>query len=257
MKNMLIPFKGDGRLWGRWKNLIRRKWWPLAPIPLFVLVAGSLTIFVSPQWEATATVPIGVVVPNGAEQASGFGVQASRRVRLNAFKSIVLESLGEPLDESSPGVELYRSSLRIRVLPNTGLMAITIRAYSPEDAKRFAEATAAVLREIHSESAVRTAHRQRQDLAMPKGEGAQKIFVATDLRGEAVEEVRVLEAIALGNLSDERAHKNAPFARIAVTENPVTPEIPLILIVAGFLGLIFGLITAFLVGSNRPSEKSA
>lgn len=257
MKNMLIPFKGDGRLWGRWKNLIRRKWWPLAPIPLFVLVAGSLTIFLSPQWEATATVPIGVVVPNGAEQASGFGVQASRRVRLNAFKSIVLESLGEPLDESSPGVELYRSSLRIRVLPNTGLMAITIRAYSPEDAKRFAEATAAALREIRSESAVRTTHRQRRNLAMPKAEGVQKMLVAADLRREATEEVRVLESIALTNLSDQKARQTPSFPGISVTKNPVTPKMSLILIIAGLLGLIFGLIAAFLVGSNRPSEISA
>lgn len=265
MKNLDIHFKGDSRLWNLCKDLVRRKWWPLVPALLFVLVAGSLTIFAAPQWEATVTVPIRVVAPSSeAEQVSGFGIQTAKRVRLNAFKAIVLESLRDFLDEASPAAELYRRSFRIRVLPNAGLMAITIRAHSPEDAKRFAEATAAELREIHREFAVRAAHRQRQKLAMSKGEGVQKMFVAAELRREAAQEVRVLETIALNSLPDPHVHRDperglqtAPFEKISVTEKPVTPKISLILILAGSLGLIFGVIVAFLVGSNRASEESA
>jgi capsular polysaccharide biosynthesis protein len=204
------------------------------------------------------------------------------RMKLKSFEDAVLADLGYPLDWKNPEAALYRGSLKARALPNTDLIVITVRGYSRKDAKRSAEATVAYLRKIHDEMAAPTVQRLRQRLVQIEWEIAktraekEKILKIAGLKDKAIAaEAGLMESLTLANFMFQRdselrgleeakvvyeeqlgsmhTYPTALIEKISVSENPVTPKKAMIIPLAGILGLILGMMTAFL--SNAVQLK--
>ena len=143
-----------------WQILLRRKWWVLGAPLLAVIAAAVAVTFMKPQWEATAAIQIGVVGQAVIEPSA----RVVARVNLKSFEDAVLASLGL-LGQKTPEAKLFRSSLKIKALPNTDLIEIKVRGYSRESAKRSTEAAVNYLNRIHQGMAAPTVQRMKQLLA--------------------------------------------------------------------------------------------
>jgi len=254
-----------------WQILLRRKWWVLGA-PLLAVVAAAVAVtFMKPQWEATAAIQIGAVGQAG--QVIEPPARVVARVNLKSFEDAVLASLGLS-GQKTPEAKLFRSSLKVKALPNTDLIEIKVRGYSRESAKRSTEATVDYLRRIHQGMAAPTVQRMKQLLAQVEREIAQtraereKVLKIMDLKDKAITEASFMRNIVLANimvqrdnelrgleqaktdyeeqLGPMRTYPTSYIEKISVSEGPVAPKKALIVLLAGVLGLFVGVMAAFL-----------
>lgn len=251
-----------------WQILLRRKWWVIGA-PLLAVVAAAVAVtFMKPQWEATAAIRIGAV-----GQVIEPSARVVARVNLKSFEDAVLASLGLS-GQKTPEAKLFRSSLKVKALPNTDLIEIKVRGYSQESAKRSTEATVDYLRRIHQGMAAPTVQRMKQLLAQVELEITQtraereKMLKIMDLKDKAITEASFMRTIVLGNsmvqrdnelrgleqaktgyeeqLDPMRTYPTSYIEKISVSEGPVAPKKALIVLLAGVLGLFFAVMAAFL-----------
>jgi uncharacterized protein involved in exopolysaccharide biosynthesis len=271
------------------KILVRWKWWVLATL-LLALIAAMVTVFlIKPQWEATAAIRVGAVGRAGlVEQAGQAGqviepvARVVERMKLKSYKDAVLSDLGYPPDEKNPEADLYRSSLTVKALPNTDLIAITVRGHSREEAKRSAEATVAYLQKIHDQMANLSVQRLRALLAQTEGQITQlkaereRVLKVFGLKDKVIGGGRGTESLMLANimiqgdgelrkleqakvfyeeqLDSLRTYPTSLMEGVSVSENPVAPKKAPIFLLAGILGLILAVLVAFVshaVFSNK------
>ena len=271
MQNHPTASDGEISLLDLWQILLRRKWWVLGA-PLLAVVAAAVAVtFMKPQWEATAAIQIGAVGQAG--QVIEPPARVVARVNLKSFEDAVLASLGLS-GQKTPEAKLFRSSLKVKALPNTDLIEIKVRGYSRESAKRSTEATVDYLRRIHQGMAAPTVQRMKQLLAQVEREIAQtraereKVLKIMDLKDKAITEASFMRNIVLANimvqrdnelrgleqaktdyeeqLGPMRTYPTSYIEKISVSEGPVAPKKALIVLLAGVLGLFVGVMAAFL-----------
>lgn len=275
-------------LFDLWQILVRRKWWVLATPLIAVIAAVVAVISIKPQWEATAAIRVGSVGQVGQVGQGGQTIEpvarTVERMKLKSFEDVVLTDLGYPLDEKNPEAHLFRGSLTVRALPNTDLIEITVRGYSPEDAKRAAEATVSYLQKSHDQLAAPTVQRLRQLLAQVEREITQteaekeKTLKIAGLKDGAVAEAGFMENVVLANiviqrdgelreleqvktfyeeqLGPLRTYPTSLIERISVSENPVVPKKSLIILLVGIFGLVLGVMLAFLSNVLQLNRRS-
>lgn len=121
------------------------------------LVIGICVTFAIPrQWEAIGILQIGQVAndtttagtsPTPVEPTA----RALERVRMPQFTDSVLKALGHTVgSDGLATAELIRRSLKSTVLPGTDLIQFRVRGYSPDEAKRIAEAIGEELARVHA-----------------------------------------------------------------------------------------------------------
>ncbi|MEI7036682.1 Wzz/FepE/Etk N-terminal domain-containing protein [Fulvimonas yonginensis] len=131
-------------------RVLRREWRWFAAV-LAVVLAGALAFALTarPQWEASAWIRPGQLgpVPAGEDPRIEPFQRVIDRMGTVPFQDAVLHDLGLPF--RSREAHLYRDSFRLEPSPYAGLIKFSVRAASPQQARRFAETTFEHLRALH------------------------------------------------------------------------------------------------------------
>jgi uncharacterized protein involved in exopolysaccharide biosynthesis len=133
-----------------WRILMREWRWFAAGVLVVLALVFAFTRTARPQWEATAYIQIGQVagVPPGADPKVEPLARVLERLKLVPFQNQVMASIG--IKDDAPEAALYRKSLKLEPLPYAGpLVKFTVRGWSPQQARQFAEATVAQLQALH------------------------------------------------------------------------------------------------------------
>jgi hypothetical protein len=162
------------------------------------------------QWEATAWIQIGQVgqAPSGQELKIEPLARVIERLQMVPFENEVMNSLGFSPD--SPEASLYRSSIKLDPLAYAGpLVRMSLRAYSPQQARQFALATVNQLHAIH----------QQLEATPLKLARARLDQIQTDLRDAQAERDRLLQAVTPTGKDDagSRSIQNPLLASVLLT----------------------------------------
>jgi uncharacterized protein involved in exopolysaccharide biosynthesis len=131
-------------------RILRREWRSFAVVALAVLaLAVAYATQARSRWEAQAWVQVGQIgiQPAGQDPRAEPFQRVIDRLQTVAFQDQVLQSAGVAL--KSPEAGLYRKSMKIDPSFYAGLIKISVRATSPELARRLAQATVDQLHAIH------------------------------------------------------------------------------------------------------------
>lgn len=132
-------------------RIFRREWkWFVAVLVVVLACTVAFAQGLKPQWEATAWIQIGQVgqAPSGQDLKTESLARVLERLQMVPFENEVMRSLG--FAPESPEAKLYRSSMKLDPLPYAGpLIRMSVRAYSPQQARQFAVATVDRLQAIH------------------------------------------------------------------------------------------------------------
>ncbi|RDI98004.1 lipopolysaccharide biosynthesis protein [Dyella solisilvae] len=142
--------KDEIYLFDLWRVLVREWKWFLALLLLVLAATYAFAHLARRQWEATAWVQIGQVAqaPPGQDPKVESLQRVLERLQTVAFQNEAMESIGIAPD--SPEARLYRHSMKLEPMPYAGPMVrINVRAWSPQQARQFAQATVARLQAIH------------------------------------------------------------------------------------------------------------
>ena len=149
-----------------WRIFTREWKWFAAVTVLTLACTYAFAHLVKRQWEASAWIQIAQVgqVPSGQDPKVEPLARVLERLQLVAFQNEVMASMG--FSPKSPEALLYRKSLKLEPLPYAGpLIRLNVRAYSPQQASRFAAATAAQLHALHQRLEVLPLKSARERLA--------------------------------------------------------------------------------------------
>ncbi|RXH29759.1 hypothetical protein XH99_10890 [Bradyrhizobium nanningense] len=133
-------------------QLFVRQWrWAVAA---FVIVAGIAIVPLSrikPQWEAQATIHIGMVYDAlaGSPRLVESLQEVQERMRIKSFPQEALKQSGPSSDAASESAPL--SGVRIDPVPSTGLIRITVRAPAADEATHALTAIVDGLKSVHGE----------------------------------------------------------------------------------------------------------
>jgi uncharacterized protein involved in exopolysaccharide biosynthesis len=132
-----------------WRILAREWVWFVAGLLVALIASFAVSHSARRQWEATAFIQIGQVpaLPGTDPKVEPLA-RVLERLQMVPFQNRVMANLG--IAEDAPEAKLYRKSLKLEPLPYAGpLVKFTVRAWTPEQAHRFAEATVAQLQTVH------------------------------------------------------------------------------------------------------------
>ena len=259
-----------------WRILRRQRWWFLGVFALVLaLVAGYLAT-AKRQWEVDAWIQIGQVgsVPTGQDPKVESLLRVMERLKTDAFKDEVIAGLGLPL--KGPEARLYRASMKLDPQPYANLLHVTVRSYSPNDARQLALATVDHLHAIHVGigSALVTAGRERlaeidselntaladrerlrAELGNTHGEGALASFslAGTD---EGIRDLQQSRNDISTRLAGNYTFETTMPWPIHVSENPVAPMIPLVAGLGVLGGLFLGGLAAIAADARRRSTRA-
>jgi len=257
----------------------------LAPTVLAAVAASVLGYVLSPTWEAVGVIQVGAV----GQSSVGQGVQlieppvrAVERVRMRVFQDATLARLGIPLGDTDPLGSLYRSTIKIRQMQNTDFLELRLRAYSPEDARRWIQATVEQLADAHGRLAAPTLDRLQKQLAeteatlrrlrdlrevarstttlkreiAPGERFAESVYnssllIATETEFRVNEDSR---SVLLEQLSATRTYPTALVDKVFVGDQPVSPRTALMITVATLFGLFIGIAIAYFLDGRRTAR---
>jgi uncharacterized protein involved in exopolysaccharide biosynthesis len=198
-------------------RIFRREWaWFLAGLLIVLAAAFAFEHSARRQWEATGYLQIGQVaaVPQGQDPKAEPLARVLERLQLVSFQNRVLASIG--VKDDAPEAKLYRKSLKLEPLPYAGpLVKFTVRGWSPEHARQFAEATAAQLQAVHRDLLAHT-------LALAQARQAQ---LQADLKTAEGERARLGQIALPGDAHDKDAQGAGVAAMLLATTNAQIREL--------------------------------
>ena len=231
-----------------------------------------------PVWEAILVGQVGQVGQQLIEPVA----RVVERIKQMPFQGEVLTSMGIRNDEANPRGKLYRDSIKVKMLPNTDLIEIKVRGYSREEAKSNAEATLDRLAKIHEQLAKPSVQRLTQQMERVKqqinelqeeresikntqpnkskadsGSRFMESIIQTNLLVQVGGELRNLEQLRLTyeeQLSPLRTYPTSRIDSTYVSERPVAPKKGLIVVSSGALGLMAGMLAAFILNAMQTRK---
>lgn len=248
-------------------RILRREWRWFVAVAVVVLAAAIFFAQAArPRYEATAWIRPGQLgpVPAGEDPRIEPFQRVIERMQTHEFQDAVVRDLG--LSTRSREAHLYRASFDVDPSPYAGLLKLTLRGYSPEQAQRFVQATFGHLRRLHeglmaeplelararlnqAQAQLRdaTAERDRLRQAITGARERQDLMLASMVLSSSNQEVRQLQQ----SVSDLKARLTASYSyetRLAwpiyVPDHPVYPNRVLIWAAGLVLGLGLGLVSA-------------
>ena len=271
-----------------WRVLINQKKWVIG-IPILCIFLATLGVSMAkPKWVATAVIQIGQVGQSGVGQGSQLiepPLRAIERMKMKSFEDDVLTALKIPVESGDPVAQLFRSTLSLKALGTTDLIQVTVRASSRDQAQTWANAVVDRLREVHERLAQPTIDRLRKQQSELKKQMQIIELERTNLlkivskSSETSGDSRFSANLLLSNLllqknaelrdfemrrlaADEqltsvRTYPTSLIDRIYVPENPASPKKLLVVMLAAVLGLILGIIVAFMRNYWQPDKVPA
>lgn len=210
--------------------------------------------------------------------------RAVERLKLRPFRDGVLASIEIRTSDDEPRARLYRDSMQVRQLPNTDLIELKVRGYSPEEARKLAEATISRLQEIHGRLALPSIERLRSQLdtitrELKRAQAERETLLSnTQLRQEIGPGNRFAENVLLGNilatrdaeirdlqqrrltleerLTPSRTYPTSLVEEIFVPERPASPRLVLTVSLAIAGGLAAGMLIALVFQDPRRNLDS-
>jgi hypothetical protein len=248
-------------------RILRREWrWFVAVAVVVVAAAVFFAQTARPRWEATAWIRPGQLspVPPGLDPRIEPFQRVIERMETHEFQDAVLHDLG--LSPRSAEAHLYRGSFDLDPSPYAGLLKLTLRGYSRQQAQRFVQVTFEHLQRLHeglmaeplelaqarlkqAEAQLRdaTAERDRLRQALEDSRERQDLMLASMVLSSSNQEVRQLQQ----TVSDLKARLTASYSYqttlawpIYVPDHPVYPNRVLIWGAGLVLGLGLGLVAA-------------
>jgi LPS O-antigen subunit length determinant protein (WzzB/FepE family) len=183
-----------------WRILIREWKWFVALLLLVLAATFAYMRVARPQWEATAWIRIGQVgaAPAGQDPKIEPLQRVLERLQLVPFQDDVVKSAG--LSPDTREAHLYRKSLKLEPLPYAGpLIKLTLRAYSPQQARQLATATVDQLQTVH-------AHLAAIPLALAH---AHLDDVQKELQAALADRNRLQQTAAAGDNGDTRENSSS------------------------------------------------
>lgn len=240
------------------------------------LVVGFGLAWMSPkQWEAKSILQIGQIQYSSDRNAQPVLIepvaQAVGRVKSPPFENAVLKQANQdPANESSRVVALVRKSLSAKPVPNTNLVQISVRAFSPEQSEKILQTVQDMLIDIHAREADPVLNTFRAQLAevnkalvdngaqisnlnaiitrrakSPAGNSDNSLLLG--LLNSATQEQQDLIVRRNGlqqQLNPSLSFISKPLGPIAISDKPVYPHPALFAALGLMIGLGAGLIAA-------------
>lgn len=259
-------------------RILRREWrWFVAVAVVVVAAAVFFAQTARPRWEAIAWIRPGQLspVPPGLDPRIEPFQRVIERMETHEFQDAVLHDLG--LSPRSAEAHLYRGSFDLDPSPYAGLLKLTLRGYSQQQAQRFVEVTFEHLQRLHeglmaeplelaqerlkqAEAQLRdaTAERDRLRRALEESRERQDLMLASMVLSSSNQEVRQLQQA----VSDLKARLTASYSYqttlawpIYVPDHPVYPNRVLIWGAGLVLGLGLGLVAAVARNAARRAGR--
>lgn len=259
-------------------RILRREWrWFVAVAVVVVAAAVFFAQTARPRWEATAWIRPGQLspVPPGLDPRIEPFQRVIERMETHEFQDAVLHDLG--LSPRSAEAHLYRGSFDLDPSPYAGLLKLTLRGYSRQQAQRFVQVTFEHLQRLHeglmaeplelaqarlkqAEAQLRdaTAERDRLRQALEDSRERQDLMLASMVLSSSNQEVRQLQQ----TVSDLKARLTASYSYqttlawpIYVPDHPVYPNRVLIWGAGLVLGLGLGLVAAVARNAARRAGR--
>ncbi|SDP57276.1 Chain length determinant protein [Ralstonia sp. 25mfcol4.1] len=148
--------------------LKRAKWWLLVGALLGAVAGFGVTYLVKPQWQGTVLLQIGQI--GGEEGTNGAALEppgrAVDRMRSRPFLETVVQRLGIPYSASQPSVDadLFLKSATVNQMRNSDLLEVSVRAYSKEQAAKYAKGFEDELTQVHAALAKPSIARLKSEL---------------------------------------------------------------------------------------------
>jgi uncharacterized protein involved in exopolysaccharide biosynthesis len=256
-------------------RILRREWrWFLAVLVVVLAAVFAFLRVAKPQWQADAWIQIGQVgaAPAGQDPRAEPLQRVLERLKLIPFQNQTLQSIG--IGERTPEGRLYRHSFKLEPLPYAGpLIKLSVRAHSPELAKKLAEATVDQLKTIHHDAEAMQLNFARArltevqaDLQQVTAERDHLQQVATQtkdgfaglLLSSKNDEIRSLQQARSdleARLSSTYTYETSLMWPVYVPEDPVFPNPALTWGAGGVLGLFLGTLAA--VWRNALRRRAA
>jgi len=256
-------------------RILRREWrWFMA---VLIVVLAAVFVFMrvaKPQWQADAWIQIGQVgaAPAGQDPKAEPLQRVLERMKLIPFQNETLASIG--IGPRTPEGQLYRHSLKLEPLPYAGpLIKLSVRAHSPELARKLAEATVDELKTIHHDAEATTLNFARARLAQVQTDLQQVTAERDHLQQVATQTKDSFAGLLLTSKSDEirdlqqtRSDLEARLSStytydtslmwpVYVPENAAFPNPALTWGAGGVLGLFLGTLAA--VWRNALRRRAA
>lgn len=252
-----------------WRTLFREWKWFVAVLIVTLACTYAFTHMVKRQWEATAWILIGQVgqAPPDQDQKVEPLQRVLERLQLVPFENEVLKSVG--LSPESPEAQLYRGSLKLDPLPYAGpIIRLSIRAYSPQQARQLANATVTQLKAVHQhleevplklararldevqadlQSALADRDQLQKILAPDnKGDAGSKSLASVSLAGKNEEIHKLQEARSglIDRLSPTSTYETSLPWPVYVPDRQAFPNSVLISGIGLLLGIVLGLFAA-------------
>jgi hypothetical protein len=252
-------------------------------VPLVAAAAAAVAVMlVKPQWEAVSVIQIGQVWQAAMPLESPN--RTVERIKLQPFKIAVLSSLGIRPGDDDPLGGLYSKSLKVKVLPNTDLVELRLRANSRQDALRWADATVQHLQSVHQKLAEPMIARLMQQQSQMKRqvqliqEEKERLLKNAEIRSEIGPGNRFAENMLLSNfllqkdaelrafelqslmleeqLDPAKTYPTSLLDRVYVPEKRAYPKRTLTVVLAAVTGMFVAVVAAFLLNSLRTNKLS-
>lgn len=256
-------------------RILQREWrWFVAVLIVVLAVTFVFLRVTKPQWQADAWIQIGQVgaAPAGQDPKAEPLQRVLERMKLIPFQNETLESIG--IGSRTPEAGLYRHSLKLEPLPYAGpLIKLSVRAHSPEMARKLAETTVERLKVIHRSAEATELNFAQARLAEVQADLQQVTAERDHLQQVATQNKDDFAGILLTSKNDEM--RSLQLARsdlqtrlstaytydtslmwpVYVPEDPVFPNPVLTWGMGGVLGLFLGTLAA--VSRNALRRRAA
>lgn len=270
-----------------WRILAHQKKWVVGIPILCVILSGVITFLSKPKWEATAVVQIGQINQSGAGQNLQLiepPARAVERMKLKSFEDDVLANLKIPVTPGDQNGQLFRTSLALKALGTTDLIQIRVRGYTPDQAALWGRAVVDRISAIHQNLVRQTVERLENQLAQLNRQmhgieedrdklsqidstsagrtGDSKFsqeLLLSNLLVQKNAELRDFEMRRLAvneQLSTIRAYPTTLIDRVYVPEKPASPKKLLTVLLAAIVGLMLGIVVAFLRNYWQAGKNS-
>ena len=257
-----------------WHILLREWRWFVAVLIVVLAATFAFLRVAKPQWQADAWIQIGQVgaAPAGQDPKAEPLQRVLERLKLIPFQNATLQSIG--IGPRTPDARLYRHSLKLEPLPYAGpLIKLSVRAHSPELARKLAETTVDRLKDIHRSAEAMQLDFAREHLADVQADLQQVTAERDHLQQVATQTKDGFAGLLLASKNDEiRALQHARSdlqARLSsaytydtslmwpvyVPEDAVFPNHVLMWGMGGVLGLFLGTLAA--MGRNALRRRGA